>query len=540
MAQAGGAVFGSLPLLFAIAVALGLANNDGVASLAAVVGFFVMLATMGVVAPFFGTELKSVFGVNSVDTGVFGGMLIGGIAAWLFNRYYRIQLPPYLGFFAGKRFVPIATAFAAILLGLALALIWPPIGRQIRAFSYWAAYTNPQVAVFVYGVVERLLIPFGLHHIWNVPFFFEIGSFTKATGEVVHGDITRFFAGDREAGILGGAYLFKMWGLPAAALAMWRCARPENRKRIAGIMLSAALTSFLTGITEPIEFSFLFLAPVLYGLHALLAGCAQLLFLTLGARLGFTFSHGFIDYALYYTMDTKPWLVLLVGPLWGLLYFGLFRWAILRFDLKTPGREPDAAAADAVAAAPAAADSLPARLVDAFGGAGNITGLDACITRLRVTVRDRSRVDVERLKALGATGVVLVGESAQAIFGTRSENLKTDMEEYLGAGGAPAVPPAAEPIPPAPPQAGPRRHDPQVIAARAQAFVRALGGAGNIRQVDAAARTRLRVLVVDDARVDQPALREAGAHGVLVADPGVVHVLVGLGAEEYVPALRQR
>jgi PTS system glucose-specific IIC component len=239
-------------------------------------------------------------------------------------------------------------------------------------------------------------------------------------------------------------------------------------------------------------------------------------------------------------MDTKPWLVLLVGPLWGLLYFGLFRWAILRFDLKTPGREPDAAAADAVAAAPAAADSLPARLVDAFGGAGNITGLDACITRLRVTVRDRSRVDVERLKALGATGVVLVGESAQAIFGTRSENLKTDMEEYLGAGGAPAVPPAAEPIPPAPPQAGPRRHDPQVIAARAQAFVRALGGADNIRQVDAAARTRLRVLVVDDARVDQPALREAGAHGVLVAEPGVVHVLVGLGAEEYVPALRQR
>ncbi|MBA3296712.1 MAG: PTS transporter subunit EIIC, partial [Acidobacteria bacterium] len=315
MAQAGGAVFASLPMLFAIAVALGLANNDGVASLAAVVGLFVMLATMGVVAPYFGVVPKNIFGINSIDTGVFGGMLIGGVAAWLFNRYYRIQLPPYLGFFAGKRFVPIATAFAAILAGLLLALVWPPVGGAIRAFSYWAAYTNPQLAVFIYGVVERLLLPFGLHHIWNVPFFFEIGSFTKATGEVVHGDITRFFAGDPQAGILGGAYLFKMWGLPAAALAIWHSARPDQRKKVGGIMVSAALTSFLTGITEPIEFSFLFVAPILYGIHALLAGTAQLLFNVLGAKLGFTFSHGFIDYVLYYTLDTKPWLVLVVGPL---------------------------------------------------------------------------------------------------------------------------------------------------------------------------------------------------------------------------------
>jgi glucose PTS system EIICB or EIICBA component len=548
MAQAGGAVFGSLPLLFAIAVALGLANNDGVSSLAAVVGFFVMLATMGVVAPMFGTELKNIFGVNSVDTGVFGGMLIGGIAAWLFNRYFRIQLPPYLGFFAGKRFVPIVTAFAAIGTGLLLALVWPPIGQGIRAFSHWAAYTNPQVAVFVYGVVERLLIPFGLHHIWNVPFFFEIGSFTKATGEVVHGDITRFFAGDPDAGILGGAYLFKMWGLPAAAMAIWRCARPENRTRIGGIMLSAALTSFLTGITEPIEFSFLFLAPILYGFHALLAGCAQLLFLLLGAKLGFTFSHGFIDYVLYYTMDTKPWLVLLIGPLWGLLYFGLFRWAILRFDLKTPGREPEAVAGiEAVAASPSAAGAFAPNLVNAFGGAGNITGLDACITRLRVTVRNPKHVDANRLRALGASGVVMVGESAQAIFGTRSENLKTDMEEYLRSQPA-GVPAAADA--PAPDVARhemaaavnegarARVHDPAMLASRAEAFVRALGGAANVRQVEAVARTRVRALVADDGRVDQAGLRSAGAHGVLVADPGVVHILVGLGAEEYVPVLR--
>jgi len=512
MAQAGGAVFSSLPMLFAIAVALGLTNNDGVASLAAVVGFFVMLATMGVVAPFFGVPAASIFGVNTIDTGVFGGMLIGGIAAWLFSRYYKIQLPPYLGFFAGKRFVPIATAFAAIGCGLVLALIWPPVGRGIKAFSYWAAYSNPRLAVFIYGLVERLLLPFGLHHIWNVPFFFEIGSYTKSTGEVVHGDITRFFAGDPSAGILGGAYLFKMWGLPAAALAMWRSARPEQRAKIGGIMLSAALTSFLTGITEPIEFSFLFLAPMLYVLHAFLAGSAQLLFQVLGAKLGFTFSHGFIDFVLYYSIDTKPWLVLVIGPLWGLMYFGLFSWAINRFDLKTPGREVEDAAATAAAAPLPSAGGLAPELVYAFGGSANITSLDACITRLRVTVADRALVNTERLKALGAAGVVMVGQSAQAVFGTRSENLKTQMDEYLRSGGAPVAPPS-------------------VPAIQMDRITAGLGGAQNIRESRAVARTRLRVVVFDDSRVNTAALRDAGAQGVMQGPAGVVHVLLGLGAE---------
>jgi glucose PTS system EIICB or EIICBA component len=523
MAQAGGAVFSSLPLLFAIAVALGLTNNDGVASLAAVVGLFVMLATMGVVAPFFGVPATNIFGVNSIDTGVFGGMLIGGVAAWLFSRYYKIQLPPYLGFFAGKRFVPIVTAFAAIGCGLALALVWPPIGRGIKAFSYWAAYSNPSLAVFIYGVVERLLLPFGLHHIWNVPFFFEIGSYTKPTGEIVHGDITRFFAGDPTAGILGGAYLFKMWGLPAAALAMWRAARPDQRAKIGGIMLSAALTSFLTGITEPIEFSFLFLAPMLYGLHAFLAGCAQLLFQMLGAKLGFTFSHGFIDFVLYYSIDTKPWLVLVVGPLWGLMYFGLFSWAIERFDLKTPGRDVDDAPAVAVTAGPS---GMAADLVLAFGGSANMTSLDACITRLRVTVADRSLVNADRLKALGAAGVVLVGSNVQAIFGTRSENLKTQIEEYLRAGGAGAAVAAV-----APPAAGPSLRMDRVTAA--------LGGPDNIREAGAVAKTRLRVIVLDESRVDTAALLAAGAQGVMRAAGGVVHVLVGLEAETLLSSFKR-
>jgi glucose PTS system EIICB or EIICBA component len=549
MAQAGGAVFASLPLLFALGVAIGLTENDGVACLAALVGFAVMLATMGAVAPLLGIEAKPIMGFPSIETGVFGGILIGGIAAFLFNRYYRIQLPPYLGFFAGKRFVPIATAFAAILAGLALALVWPPIGTQIQALSHWAAYSQPTLSVFVYGVVERLLIPFGLHHIWNVPFFFEIGSFTKAPGVVVHGDITRFFAGDPDAGILGGAYLFKMWGLPAAALAMWHAARPESRAKVGGIMVSAALTSFLTGITEPIEFSFLFVAPVLYGLHALLAGAAQALFSLLGAKLGFTFSHGAIDYVLYYTLDTKPWLVLVFGPLWALFYYGTFRWAIRRFDLKTPGRELEAVAEPAAEAADAELPSQQAfarDLVRAFGGRANIESLDACITRLRVKVRDVAKADAARLKALGAAGVVVVGQGVQAVFGTRSENLKSDMAEYLSGpldAKEPDVKPGVEPsrqaaaaAPAEGESSGPNAAE---LERRCRAFVEALGGAGNLRELQAVARTRLRVSVAEDGKVSEAALREAGAHGVMRADARTWHVLVGLGAERYEAVLRR-
>jgi PTS system glucose-specific IIC component len=551
MAQAGGAVFASLPLLFALGVAIALTDNDGVACLAALVGFVVMLATMGALASQFGIETRPVMGFASIETGVFGGILIGGVAAYLFNRYFRIQLPPYLGFFAGKRFVPIATAFAAIATGAALSLVWPPVGQAIKAFSHWAAYSQPSFAVFLYAVVERLLIPFGLHHIWNAPFFFEIGSYAKATGEVVHGDITRFFAGDPEAGILGGAYLFKMWGLPAAALAMWHAARPENRAKVGGIMVSAALTSFLTGITEPVEFSFLFVAPVLYGLHALLAGCSQLLFNLLGAKLGFTFSHGVIDFVLYYPMDTKPWLVFVFGPAWALAYYATFRWAIRRFDLRTPGREAEAreaAAGEAAAAAAAAPGIAPEHafaraLVLAFGGRANIASLDACITRLRVSVRELARADAERLKALGATGVVVVGQAIQAIFGTRSENLKSDMEAYLKVAGAEAEGGGAAPAPLAaaagssPAAAGPDAAD---VERRAGPLLQALGGAGNLRGVEAVAQTRVRVVVADDARVDEAALRQAGAHGVMRAERGVWHVLLGLGAAAYAAALSRR
>ena len=484
MAQAGGAVFGNLALIFAIGVALGLTANDGVAALAAVVGYAVMTATMGVMAPFVGYTPKPIMGMPSIETGVLGGIIVGSLAAALFNRFYRVKLPPYLGFFAGKRSVPLLTAVAAIFLGIGLSLVWPPIGRGIDAFSHWAATGNPAAAFSIYGVVERALIPFGLHHIWNVPFQNQIGTYVDPiTRQIYHGEIPRFAAGDPTAGYLAGGYLFKMWGLPAAAMAMWHTARPENRKRIGGIMISAALTSFLTGITEPIEFAFLFVAPVLYVMHALLAGLAYFVCVVLGIRHGTTFSHGLIDYVVLFPNSTRGLWYLWLGPIWALVYYGLFRTMITRFDLKTPGREidegipgdtitPEAMAGErgripgardplpgAVPVAASAAGGMAPQLVAAFGGAGNIRALDACITRLRVEVNDPARADDAALRALGAAGVMRVGSGVQAIFGTRSENLKTDMEEYMrspaaaAAAAAPAVsvaPPPAGAPPPAP------------------------------------------------------------------------------------------
>ncbi|MDR3429833.1 PTS transporter subunit EIIC [Silvimonas sp.] len=465
MAQSGGAIFGNLPIIFAVGVALGLAENDGVAAIAAVVGFVVMIATMGVMTEVTGVAPATVLGMKSMETGVFGGIIIGAVAASLFNRYYRIQLPQYLGFFAGKRFVPIVTGIAAIFVGAILAVIWPPIQHGIDVFSHWAAASDPRTAATVYGFVERLLIPFGLHHIWNVPFFFEIGSFTDAAGKVVHGDINRFFAGDTTAGILSGAFLFKMFGLPAAAFAIWHTAKPEKRAMVGGIMISAALTSFLTGITEPIEFSFLFVAPVLYGIHAVLAASTQFVANTLGMHMGFTFSQGGIDFLLFNAFANNPaaqhWAyVLILGPIYAAIYYFVFRFAITKLNLKTPGREDDepvavvaagsaaAAAAATVTATTATTDSVSAalaqsdprfafagQLVTAFGGTENIKGLDACITRLRIAVADPTKVDQAKLKSMGAAGIMMVGNGVQAVFGTKSDNYKTDMDEYLKKGG---------------------------------------------------------------------------------------------------------
>ena len=439
MAQAGGAVFGNLPLLFAIGVVLGLTDNDGVSTLAAIVGYVVMLGTMGVMADVLGVETKSIMGIASIDTGVFGGILAGILASIMFNRFYKIKLPEYLGFFAGKRFVPIVTAFGAIVLGIILSFIWPPIGNAIQSFGNYAIEGNPVTMGFVYGLVERLLVPFGLHHIWNVPFQMQMGEFVTSTGTVVTGDIPRFFAGDPTAGFLAGGFLFKMFGLPAAAIAMWHSAKTKNQKRVGGIMISAALTSMLTGITEPIEFSFMFVAPILYGIHAVLAGIAFTITNFFGIKMGASFSHGLIDYSLFFSIGTKPAMILVWGAAYAAIYYTVFRFAIKAFNLKTPGREDESEASVKIEVN----QELAAKLFTAFGGKGNIKSIDACITRLRVTVHKPENVDVDAIKALGATAVLVVGQNMQAIFGPKSDNIKTEMNELIKCGKAPEGTPVA-------------------------------------------------------------------------------------------------
>ncbi|MGO2107158.1 MAG: PTS glucose transporter subunit IIBC [Proteus vulgaris] len=428
MAEAGGSVFSNMPLIFAIGVALGFTNNDGVSALASVVAYGIMSKTMIVVAPWvLGLSTAEIEAQHLTDTGVLGGIIAGIIAASMFNRFYRIKLPEYLGFFAGKRFVPIISGLIAIFVGIILSFIWPPIGTAIQRFSEWAAYQNPAVAFGIYGVVERALVPFGLHHIWNVPFQMQVGEYVNSAGQVFHGDIPRYMAGDPTAGMLSGGFLFKMFGLPAAAIAIWHSARPENRVKVGGIMISAALTAFLTGITEPIEFSFMFVAPILYVIHAILAGLAFVICILLGMRDGTSFSHGLIDFIVLSGNSSKLYLFPIIGLLYAITYYSIFRFLIVKLNLKTPGREVEDKNAKQ-ADKSAMGQSLVAA---AFGGKDNISSLDACITRLRIGVKEIDKVDRDELKRLGAAGVVVVGSGIQAIFGPKSDNLKTEMDEYI-------------------------------------------------------------------------------------------------------------
>ena len=539
MESAGGAVFGNLPIIFAIGVSLGLTKNDGVSALAAVVFYGVLLASMGVAANAMGYETKSILGIESIDTGVFGGILSGVFAASIFNRYFRIQLPDYLGFFGGKRFVPIASAFVAIVVGVVMSFVWPPIGAAIDAFSDWAANGNPLVAFGLYGFVERLLIPFGLHHIWNYPFFFEVGTYVNPeTGETIRGEIQRFAQGDKTAGALAGGYLFKMWGLPAAALAIWHTAKPENRAKVGGIMISGALTSFLTGITEPIEFAFMFVAPLLYVIHAVLASAAFVLAISFGIKHGTTFSHGLIDYTTLFAQSTNAGWLLVIGPLWAAMYYLIFRVAIQKFDLQTPGREESTAATGTNEV-----EGLMAhQLVLALGGRKNIQVLDACITRLRVTVESIARVNQEQLKTLGASGVLVVGNNLQAIFGPASENLKTDIELYLETAGdeadlpASEVDAAVEPPAAAPPEEAARPLDKDAVA-RLKKVVAGLGGTSNIAGVNHLAHTRIRVELRDGAAIDEQALGAGGVRGVMQLADNVVHLILGSESRDVANAL---
>ena len=535
MKNSGEPIFANLPIIFAVGVALGLTKNDGVSAIAAIIGYVVMLGTMGVVGELAGVSTKSIMGIKSIDTGVFGGIIIGLAAGGLFNRYFRIELPSYLGFFAGKRFVPIITAFTAIFVGAAMCIIWPPIQHGIDAWSKQAVEGGMATTVFIYGVVERSLIPFGLHHIWNVPFFFEIGEFVTASGDVVQGEMARFFAGDPTAGNLAGGYLFKMFGLPAAALAIWHTAKPENKVKVGSIMFSAALTSFLTGITEPLEFSFMFVAPLLYLIHALLAGSAFLMVFLSGAKLGYTFSHGFIDYTLFFAMGTKPWIVLILGPIYGVIYYTVFRTIIVKLNLKTPGREEESEDEASITIA-AEEGTLSGKIVYALGGADNISNLDACITRLRVSLVDVNLVQSQVLKALGAAGVVVVGNGIQAIFGTKSENLKTDIEEYLRAGGGrkPQAK-AVKAVPQSNPSAAAADPTDDLKPGELEMVLRTVGGRDNITSSHLMAFTRIRLTIKNDKLVDASVL--APAFHLMPIGENQYHLLCGLKASKLAEAL---
>jgi PTS system N-acetylglucosamine-specific IIC component len=358
--QAGGeAVFNNLPLIFAIGVGIGFTEGAGAAGLAAGVGYIILEQINGLteVTPAVTQNGEVVQEATTIDMGVLGGIIIGLIAAMLYRRYRDIDLPRYLAFFGGRRFVPIVTAFAAIGVGIVAALVWPPIGRGIDQFGDWLVATGA-IGAFLYGVANRALLPFGLHHIINTLVWFQFGTFESAGGEVVRGDLNRFFAGDPQAGLfMAGWFFIMMFGLPAAAYAMYREADADEKKTTGAIMGSAGFTSFLTGITEPMEFSFMFLAPLLYGVHAVLSGTALVVADVLGIKHGFGFSAGMIDYLVNFPLATRPLLLIPVGLAYAAVYFGLFSFAIRVFDLPTPGRSSrrDRAADARVAVEPGAA-----------------------------------------------------------------------------------------------------------------------------------------------------------------------------------------
>lgn len=454
MASSGDIIFGNLPLLFAVGAAIGLVGGDGVAGLAAVVAILIMNTVMGIVvdAPAGlaagDKAFATVMGVPTLQTGVFGGLIAGIIAAICYNKFYKTELPSYLGFFAGKRLVPIMTAVAAFVVGLILPYIWQPIQAGLAALSNVANGDNTNLSTFIFGVIERSLIPFGLHHIFYSPFWYQFGEYTNAAGKVITGDQAiwmamlndgvKSFSVDggyqNAAKFMTGKFPFMMFGLPAAALAMYHEAKTENKKIAGGLLFSAALTAFLTGITEPIEFAFLFVAPVLYGIHCLFAGLSFMLMNMLDVRIGMTFSGGAIDFTLFGIVpglggfQTKWYLAVVVGLILAVIYYFGFRFFIRKFNLATPGREE--AVEETTGNVNLGQRELAVLVLNALGGKENLISIDACITRLRLEVKDAAKVDEAELKKLGAAGVLKVGKNGvQAIFGSKAQFIANDIKE---------------------------------------------------------------------------------------------------------------
>ncbi|MGZ3795234.1 MAG: glucose PTS transporter subunit IIA, partial [Pseudobdellovibrionaceae bacterium] len=402
-------------------VAIGFTGGAGIAGLAAAVGYFTMVNILKIVSD---TEKLNI----AINTGVFGGILIGLLAAQICNRFQNVKLPQVLGFFSGKRFVPILMTATSFALALLLGFIWPPIQKAIYEFGNSVISSDYGPAFYAAG--KRLLIPVGLHHVYYPPFLYEFGQFITSTGQVIKGESARYFAGDPAAGrIMASEFPLMLFGLPAAALAMFLASPKEKRKAVGGVMLSAALTSMLTGITEPIEFAFIFVAPLLYVLHVAFAFIAGLLTAHFDVHLGYTFSASFIDYALgYFNQKNSSYLFLFIGPFISALYFLSFYTLIRFFNFQTPGRELEKPHQDeASVRTPQGSGgkaALASEVLLALGGKHNIESLDACITRLRVVVKDAAKVQSEQLKKLGAAGVMQSGRNIQAIFGVESDFLK--------------------------------------------------------------------------------------------------------------------
>ena len=443
MGEAGSIIFANLPLLFAVGIAVGLTDGDGVAGLSAIVGFLIMNVTIG---QFLGitpetvghsNDYALVMGIPSLQTGVFGGIIMGVLASVLYKKYYKIKLPSALEFFSGKRFVPILTSFIALFIGIILAIIWPPIQHGINGASNFIMNQSLGLAAFLFGFVERLLIPFGLNHVWWPTFWLQFGEYIDKSGKVVHGDQLIFFAQLKDhVPITAGTFMagmtpLKMFGIPAAALAMYRCADEKNKARVKGIMISGAITSMVCGITEPIEFSFLFVAPVLYGIHAVLSGLGFLAMYLLKVHIGLSFSGGGIDYLFFGILTNAPnwFMVIPFGLVMGAVYYFVFKFAILKWNLLTPGRgEEEVAGSLAVGTADISGNSMVMNIISAFGGLENMTDINACMSRLRINVIDKKLVNKAQLQALGAAGVAEVGNNIQAVFGMKSNQLKEDIK----------------------------------------------------------------------------------------------------------------
>lgn len=462
MSKAGSIVFSNLPILFAMGVAVGMAKREKeVAGIAGAVGFFIMHATINALLTINGKlepgvmlngALGSEVGIQTLSMGVFGGIIVGlGVAA-LHNKYYNIELPQVLSFFGGTRFVPIISALTYMVVGIVMYFIWPTVQLGISGLGDIVNKTG-YAGTFLYGVIERALIPFGLHHVFYLPFWqTAVGGTMEVGGKTIVGGQNIFFAQLADPNTvkfnveatkyMAGKFPFYLFGIPGAALALYHTAKDNKKKVVAGLLISATLTAVLTGITEPIEFSFLFAAPLLYGIHCLLAGSAFMLMHIFQVGVGQTFSGSLIDFILFGVMQGNAktnWIyVIIVGVFYFPVYYFTFRTLILKFDFKTPGREDDDVEAklytrkDVEAAKNNKKDgSISEKIEKGLGGKENIVDIDCCATRLRITVKELNKVDEPMLKSSGAAGVLRVGDGVQVIYGPHVNKIKSDFEDYL-------------------------------------------------------------------------------------------------------------